>query len=315
MRRIRYGFLALLLFGMTPAPAAGQSNATCDLVLWRAQRQYDSSRFRDVIAQFETCLPENIADPKERIEAYKLLALAWIGEEKSYMARQYAEKIRELDPLYEPEGAVFSRYYLELFKPSDAKQEIALAVEQRDLALLRVEEESTRAMEFEALAASAGLEAAEADSLARIARFQAEQARLQVDALTARAALARVEARAADSLRIDATLRASRAEAEADSAEALAARARQELEDAATQLEVARASEAIAAETLAAAMLRAQQAEAAAQLAEQKLTIRRRRIATAAVGAGILGGVIAWIVKPGKDQNLPIPPPFPSPAN
>ena len=300
---------------MTPAPAAGQARASCDLVLWRAQRQYDNSRFRDVIAQFETCPPENIADQKDRIEAYKLLALAWIGEEKSYMAREYAEKIRDLDPLYEPDGAVFSRYYLELFKPPDAKQEIALAVEARDLALMRVEEESARAIQFELLAASAGAEAVEADSLARTARAEAEQARRQADALAARAERAQIEARAADSLRIDATFRASRAEAQADSAEALAARARQELEDAALQLEAARTAETLAAETLAAAILRAQQAEAAAQLAEQKLKIRRRRIATAAVGAGILGGVIAWIVKPGKDQNLPIPPPFPSSSN
>ncbi|MEZ4699111.1 MAG: hypothetical protein R2834_02175 [Rhodothermales bacterium] len=314
---MRYALLVLLMLAafVDAAPTRAQGRGDCELVLWRAQRQYDNSRFREVIGLFETCPPENIADEKQRIEAYKLLALAWIGEERTYKAREYAEKIRELDPLYEPDEAEFSRYYLELFKPSDAKQEISVAFAARDEAVALAEVQAARASAAEQRVEQVSLQAAEADSLARLARIQADAAKQQADSLDAIALLAKEEARRADSLRADAALRASLAEAEADSAEARADRARRLLASAETEREEANEAAAVAAERLAAALTRAELAEATARAAEHKLVLRRRRIVGAAVGAGLIGGAIAWIVKPPEDQSLPVPPAFPSPTN
>ncbi len=312
--------LALALAGMLlpvgPRDAAAQSRSDgCELVLWKAQRQYANSRFRDVIAQFGTCPPANIADEKERIEAYKLLALSWIGEERPEQAAQYALAIRELDPLYQPDETEFSRYYLELFPTPDAQREIDAAVQAREQALLLAAAQTERAEEAEQVAVIASAEAARNDSLARMMRGRA-------DSLQVLARLAIEEQRAAEDSAAQALARAASAIAAADSAEVAAREAQEELDEANRQLIEAQNAKITADRALQDAIARAEQAEQRAQAEqerarnmERKVVTRRRAILGFAAGAGIVGAVVTWLVKPSDKESLPTPPPFPSPTN
>jgi hypothetical protein len=92
----------------------------CETAVTEAQNLYDVGRTAEIIILLDKCLPDGITQEGERIQAYKLLSLAYIAEDHLTGARLAIDNMLDLNANLEPDYATDPSKYIELLK--EAKQ-------------------------------------------------------------------------------------------------------------------------------------------------------------------------------------------------
>jgi len=116
-RFVRYALLLLLCLTYVSQTVA-QDN--CATVVTDAQNLYEVGRTADMIARLEKCLPDGVTAEADKVQAYKLLSLAYIAEDFPSGARNAIEKILDINENYEPDQANDPSLFIEYVE--EAKQ-------------------------------------------------------------------------------------------------------------------------------------------------------------------------------------------------
>jgi len=94
-------FLFTMQFDFAAASPA-QAQEKCDTAIPDAEKKYNAGRFDEAISILENCLPGDFTE-KDRGEAYRVLALAYVGKDYLEQAREAVKKLLELVPDWEPD--------------------------------------------------------------------------------------------------------------------------------------------------------------------------------------------------------------------
>ena len=94
-------FLFTMHFDFAAASPA-QVREKCDTAIPDAEQKYNTGRFDEAISILENCLPGDFTE-KKRGEAYRVLALAYVGKDYLEQARKAVKKLLELVPDWEPD--------------------------------------------------------------------------------------------------------------------------------------------------------------------------------------------------------------------
>ena len=73
------------------APSSAQED--CATVVTEVQRLYEVGRTAEMTTRLSACLPDGITDQGEKVQAYRYLSLAHIGEDHLPEARDAVEKL------------------------------------------------------------------------------------------------------------------------------------------------------------------------------------------------------------------------------
>ena len=105
----------IIMFSLTyslvwSAPVAAQDCAT---VVTEVQRLYEVGRTAEMITRLSACLPDGITDQAEKVQAYRYLSLAHIGEDHLPEARDVVEKLLDLNENFEPDPTTDPSRFIE----------------------------------------------------------------------------------------------------------------------------------------------------------------------------------------------------------
>jgi len=91
----------MLIHNSTFTAVRAQDNP-CDNVVAEAEKHYDVGRFSTATTLLRLCLPKGIPEI-QRISAYRLLALAYLAEDRRDEAKEAINKIFDLNRNYTPD--------------------------------------------------------------------------------------------------------------------------------------------------------------------------------------------------------------------
>ena len=90
--------LVLAIFSCSPGWAQGEFGETLD----QAEKWYGSGRFDQVVARLNQCLADDDLSQRQRLEAYRLLAMTYIATDYFDIAENTVEKLLNIQPGFEP---------------------------------------------------------------------------------------------------------------------------------------------------------------------------------------------------------------------
>ena len=107
--------LGLLLLVLTAPHAAAQT--LCDGTrLEQAVNTYDFGRFGQTFALLKPCVPEGFAEKRQRISAYRLMALAYVATDSLEQARTWVRKLLKADSRFAPDPQVDPLLFTDLVR-------------------------------------------------------------------------------------------------------------------------------------------------------------------------------------------------------
>ena len=123
----------LLLFLMAPVlvdPGSEAMAQACTRELADADQAYTFGRFDEAINVLDRCLDKSNATSSEQQQAYRLLALSYIGKDDSRGARRNVEALLRINPNYQPDADQDPPQFVEMVR--EAKRDIARAAQPRE---------------------------------------------------------------------------------------------------------------------------------------------------------------------------------------
>lgn len=94
--------ILLLLILLNVVAATPLQAQNCDEVtLTEARKRYEMGKFSEVMSALKTCTQRGFNE-KQKIEAHRLMALAWLASDSIDEATQETARLLQINPLYEP---------------------------------------------------------------------------------------------------------------------------------------------------------------------------------------------------------------------
>lgn len=121
VRVIRFGILLMLalLCLMPLTDVVAQSR--CENAVTQAQDSYELGRTAEVILLLSNCLPDSIPEV-ERVQAYKILALAYLNEDYPDKAQLAINDLLDLNENYEPDFTQDDQRFIDLITKEKARR-------------------------------------------------------------------------------------------------------------------------------------------------------------------------------------------------
>ena len=116
--------VVLLFAFLSPANTHAQAGADCAEELEQANETYSRGRFDETIALLDRCLAKEEIPEEERLTAYRLKGLSYIGKGLEGDARSSVRRLLALVPNYEPDPVLDPPDFVSLV--AEIKQEMVL---------------------------------------------------------------------------------------------------------------------------------------------------------------------------------------------
>jgi hypothetical protein len=110
--------ITLAVFFHIVCASRAEAQENCETVVTEAQSLYEIGRTAEMIVRLKSCLPDGIPEQVQRVQAYRLLSLAYIEEVQLSEAEDTVEKLLDLNENFEPDPTIDPSNFIEFVEAS-----------------------------------------------------------------------------------------------------------------------------------------------------------------------------------------------------